>query len=94
MKFFKQHGLNHIWAQPNLIVPKLKNIDENYRLAFDTLKNPDFNQEVEATIERPNSDDLFGASSGNDEEPDATYSPPKKKNKKVNNFKRLTFSHT
>lgn len=69
---------------PNLIVPKLKNVDDHYRISFDTLQNPDFNQEVEATIEKQDSEDLFGpTTSDNEETPDATYSPPKKKNKKV-----------
>ena len=72
-------------AVPNLVVPKLKNIEENYRIGFDTLNGPEFNKEVEATIQRPDSDNLFGTTSGEDE-PEVIEPPPKKKTKKVKFF--------
>ena len=84
MKFFKQHGLNHIWAQPNLIVPKMKNLPEHYRLSFGTSGQDEFNKEVEKTIQPPKEDDLFGTSGNEDDEiEEVPDSPPKKKVKKV-----------
>ena len=36
MVFFKNHNINQIWDLPNLIVPKMWNLDENYRMKFGT----------------------------------------------------------
>ena len=99
MKFFKQHGINHILTTPNLIVPKLINLEEHYRIGFDQQQN-DFNKVVEQEIQSPKSDDLFGTSSGEDqEEVTPTQPPPKKKTKVIHlslkNFFRemlMTFS--
>ena len=77
MKFFKQHGVNHVWPVPNLIVPKLKNLDEHYRIGFDQDDN-EFNKQVEKELKKP--DDLFGATTGDEEEP---ASPPPTKKTKV-----------
>ena len=86
MKFFKQHGINHILATPNLIIPKLINLEEHYRIGFDQQEN-DFNKAVEQEIQSPKSDDLFGPSSGDEPEevaptqPPLAKQPPKKKAK-------------
>ena len=82
MKFFKQHGINLIWGVPNLIVPKLKNINEFYRMSFDQQKDEDFNQEVKKIINKPDEKELFGTTSGEDQDHQATQSAPKKR--KVN----------
>ena len=79
MKFFKQHGINHIWAIPNLVVPKLQNLEEHYRISFDQNQN-DFNKQVDQEIRRPESDDLFGPSSTEEVEV-VREEPPKKKAK-------------
>ena len=81
MKFFKQHGINQIWAVPNLVVPKLKNLDEHYRIAFGQDEN-DFNKEVEKELKKP--DDLFGVTSGEEEVTEVQNSSPPKKKQKVN----------
>ena len=80
MKFFKQHGINHIWAVPNLIVPKLKNLEDYYRLSFNQDTN-DFNKQVEQEIQKP--DSVFGSSNGEEEIETEQEPPPKKKKTKV-----------
>ena len=80
MKFFKQHGINIIWPQPNLVVPKLKNLPEFYRTTFDQNDNG-FNKEVQQTIKKPDLEELFGKSSGEEEAEEAQTQPPKKKPK-------------
>ena len=80
MKFFKQHGINHVWAVPNLIVPKLKNLEDHYRLTFNQETN-DFNKQVEQEIRKP--DSVFTGSSDDENEPKVQEEPPAKKKKKA-----------
>ena len=79
MKFFKQHGINHILTTPNLIVPKIINLEEHYRITMDQDQN-DFNKKVDQDIQRPNLEEIFGPSSG-DEVQEVAEPPPKKKTK-------------
>ena len=66
---------------PNLIVPKLKNLDEHYRISFDQ-NQQSFNKQVEQEIQKPGMTEIFGRSSS-DESPreEAKEEPPKKKAK-------------
>ena len=82
MKFFKKHDLNQIWQKPNLLVPKMINLDEQYRMSFRVDVN-DFNTEVEKTIQEPKQSSLFGEVTNSDEQQseDQEPEPPKKKKK-------------
>ena len=81
MKFFKKHDLNQIWQRQNLLVPKMINVDENYRMSFGINSN-DFNKEVEQVILEPKHDELFGEVT-NSEAQQSDDEPPKPKKKKV-----------
>ena len=80
MKFFKQHGINLLWAQPNLVVPQLKNLPEFYRTNFEQQDNG-FNKEVKKIIKKPELKEIFGSSSGDEDQEEITEPPPKKKSK-------------
>ena len=82
LKFFKKHDLNQLWQKPNILVPKMVNLDENYRMAFSIGTNT-FNKEVEKTIQEPKESSLFGEVTNSDAPPSEQDEPepPKKKKK-------------
>ena len=82
MQFFKNHNINQIWEQQNLVVPKLINIDDHYRIKFGT-DNNGFNKEVQKVIKEPKKCELFGEVSHSDEPMTQVEQPKPKKVKKV-----------
>jgi len=82
MKFFKKHDMFQIWQKPNLLVPKMLNLDEKYRMSFRVDVNG-FNTEVEKTIQEPKESSLFGevTNSEGQQSDDQTPEPAKKKKK-------------
>ena len=82
MKFFKKHDLNQIWQKQNLLVPKMINLDDEYRMSFGICTNS-FNKEVDKVILEPKQCELFGEVTNSDAVPseDEQPEPPKKKAK-------------
>lgn len=90
MKFFKKHDINQLWQKPNLLVPKMINLDEQYRMSFRVDANS-FNTEVEKTIQEPKESSLFGevTNSEGQQSEDQEPEPPKKKKKVCFHFSIL-----
>ena len=78
---FKNHNINRISSFPNLVIPPMVGIEDNYRVKYGVDIN-DFNSKVEKVIKAPKQDELFGEVTHSDEP--VVVEPPKKKKKKVN----------
>ena len=79
---FKNHNINQISSASNLVIPPMRNIEDQYRIKFGVDIN-DFNKKVEKVIKEPNQDDLFGEGSTSEDVEVVEEEPPKKKKKKV-----------
>ena len=88
MKFFRKHNMHVLLRTPNLLVPKMINLDDMYRASFNIDDNG-FNKEVEKEMKNPGMEEIFGEDSASaaetvqEEQPSVQEPPTKKKKTKV-----------